>query len=107
MTKDRCESCHSGMPTYSQAEIEQKLAELKAWHYDETRHCIERRFEFKGFYKTMAFVNAVAWIAQTQGHHPDMQIGYNYAVVAYQTHEAGGITENDFICARQVDALLG
>jgi Pterin-4a-carbinolamine dehydratase len=69
------------------------------------RNAIVRTFEFNRFYKTMAFVNAVAWIANQQAHHPDMNVSYNKAVIHFQTHEAGGITQNDIICAQLVNAL--
>ena len=106
MEQNRCEACHAGMPTYAKDQILEHLKNLDDWTYDEDRVALVRTFKFKGFYKTMAFVNAVAWIAQQQGHHPDMQVSYNQVVVAYQTHEAQGITNNDLICAHLVSDLL-
>jgi 4a-hydroxytetrahydrobiopterin dehydratase len=67
---------------------------------------IRREFRFKNFYETMAFVNAVAWISHREDHHPDLELGYNHCVVHYSTHATGGLSENDFICAARVDALL-
>ena len=66
---------------------------------------IERRFEFTDFHQTMAFVNAVATIANREDHHPDLGVGYDHCGVAWSTHSAGGLTRNDFICAAQVDML--
>ena len=54
----------------------------------------------------MGFVNAVAWIANQEGHHPDLEVGYNHCLVRYTTHAIGGLSENDFICAAKVDKLL-
>ena len=54
----------------------------------------------------MFFINALAHMADQQGHHPDVSFGYNYARITYTTHEANGLTRNDFICARQADELL-
>ena len=54
----------------------------------------------------MSFVNAVAWIANQENHHPDMKVGYNYCEIDYSTHAIGGLSENDFICAKKIDALL-
>jgi 4a-hydroxytetrahydrobiopterin dehydratase len=54
----------------------------------------------------MAFVNAVAWIAHRENHHPDLEVGYNSCRVSYTTHAIGGLSENDFICAAKVEALL-
>jgi 4a-hydroxytetrahydrobiopterin dehydratase len=67
---------------------------------------IRREFRFKNFYETMAFVNAVAWISHREDHHPELELGYNRCVVHYSTHAIGGLSENDFICAARVDALL-
>jgi 4a-hydroxytetrahydrobiopterin dehydratase len=68
---------------------------------------IEREFTFENYYQTMAFVNAVAWIAHGQDHHPDMSVGYNRCTVRYSTHSVGGLSENDFICAAKVNELVG
>ena len=106
MSENKCEMCRPGMPVLNQAEIAKELELLEDWEYCSKHHAIVRSFEFKGFYKTMAFVNAVAWIAHEHAHHPDMNVSYNKAVIYYQTHEAGGITENDIICARLVNGLL-
>jgi 4a-hydroxytetrahydrobiopterin dehydratase len=65
-----------------------------------------KRFDFDDYHRTMAFVNAVAWIAHREDHHPDLQLHYGHCIVRWQTHSAGGITERDFHCAALVDALL-
>jgi 4a-hydroxytetrahydrobiopterin dehydratase len=66
---------------------------------------LERTFEFNDFHRTMAFVNTVAAIADSEDHHPQMLIDYGRCVVRYHTHSAGGVTHNDFICACKIDAL--
>ena len=105
MTQQHCSACHAGMPILSAEQIQQSLAEVSGWEYNTEKNCISRTFEFKGFYKTMAMTNAIAWIAHAEKHHPDMQVSYNRLTVTYQTHEAGGVTENDIICAKLVNAL--
>jgi 4a-hydroxytetrahydrobiopterin dehydratase len=72
-----------------------------------TEGTLERRFEFRDFHETMAFVNAVAWIAHRHDHHPDMTVGFRHCQLRYTTHSAGGLTLKDFICAACIDALLG
>jgi 4a-hydroxytetrahydrobiopterin dehydratase len=67
---------------------------------------IARTFNFKNYYETMAFVNAVAFIAHGQDHHPDLQVGYNKCRVEFSTHSAGGLSEKDFAAAHAVDALV-
>ena len=61
--------------------------------------------EFKDYYATMAFVNALAWIAHREDHHPDLAVHYDRAVVRFSTHDVGGLSENDFICAAKTSAL--
>jgi 4a-hydroxytetrahydrobiopterin dehydratase len=55
----------------------------------------------------MAFVNAVAWIAHREDHHPDLAVSYNRCRVEWSTHSVGGLSENDFICAAHIEAMLG
>jgi 4a-hydroxytetrahydrobiopterin dehydratase len=81
------------------------LRELHGWALTDDAKEIRRTFAFENYWKTMAFVNAVAWIAHQQDHHPDMTVGYNKLTVVFSTHSVGGLSENDFICAAKIDAL--
>jgi len=76
------------------------------WSLSEDGRIIQRSFRFKNYYQTIAFVNALAWIAHHQDHHPDLEVGYNRCVVHFSTHSVGGLSENDFICAASIDALV-
>jgi len=67
---------------------------------------IERTISFKNYYETMAFVNAVAYIAHQADHHPDMEVHYNQCKIAYSTHSVGGLSEADFASAARVNQLL-
>ena len=67
---------------------------------------LEKTYSFPDFHRTMAFVNAVAWIAHEQDHHPDLLVAYSRCTVNWSTHSVGGLSLNDFICAARVDALL-
>lgn len=67
---------------------------------------LEKTFRFSDFYETMAFVNALAFIAHAENHHPDMAIHYSHCVVRFHTHDIGGISTSDFLCASKVNALL-
>jgi 4a-hydroxytetrahydrobiopterin dehydratase len=101
----RCVGCEGGIPALTRDEINQLLPQVKDWEVSKDEQSISKRFSFKGFYKTMAFVNAVAWIANQENHHPDMEVGYNYCVIKYTTHAINGLSKNDFICAAKVDRL--
>ena len=84
------------------------LAELNnAWQIDSSGQSMAFDFTFKNFHETMAFVNALAWIAHQQDLHPDLEVGYNHCLVRYTTHAIDGLSENDFICAMKIDALDG
>ena len=67
---------------------------------------LEKTFKFKNFYETMGFVNAVAFIANTEDHHPDLAVSYGQCQVRFNTHDVNGISVSDFFCASKVDALL-
>lgn len=105
LAKIRCVGCEGGIPPLTREEVNQYLTQLKDWQVSEDGKIISKRFTFKGFYKTMAFVNAIAWIANQENHHPDLQVGYDYCLVQYTTHAISGLTQNDFICAAKIDTL--
>jgi 4a-hydroxytetrahydrobiopterin dehydratase len=92
-----------GQAAMSAAEIEAQLQQLDGWSHKDG--AIEKSFRFADYHHTMAFVNAVAWIAHREDHHPDIAFGYNRSSVRFNTHSVGGISLNDFICAAKVDAL--
>ncbi len=75
------------------------------WGLDENAAHIERHFEFPAFSRTIAFVNAVAFIATNEGHHPELSVSYGSCNVQYRTHAINGLSENDFICAAKIDRL--
>ncbi|TDR17555.1 4a-hydroxytetrahydrobiopterin dehydratase [Marinicella litoralis] len=103
----QCQPCQGGMNALSQDQIKSYMQTINpAWQYLPEAVSIKRSFNFKNFSKTMFFVNAVAAMADQQGHHPDVEFGYNYCRVRLTTHEAKGLTTNDFICAKKVDGLV-
>lgn len=107
LSEKRCVPCEGGADPLPEAEAKKLLGQVHdEWKLAEGGKEIRRDFKFKGFYRTMAFVNAVAWIANAEGHHPDMEVGYNHCLVRFTTHAIGGLSENDFICAAKVDDLL-
>jgi 4a-hydroxytetrahydrobiopterin dehydratase len=88
----------------STAQASEYLLELGGWHHK--NGAIEKTFHFKNFFETMAFINALAWICHTEDHHPDLNVNYKLCVVRWQTHSVSGLSMNDFICAKQVDAFI-
>lgn len=100
----KCKPCEGGMPPLPQDEISTLLKQLNGWA--QQGRAIGKLFEFKNYYQTIAFVNAVAWLSHQEDHHPDLSVGYNRCLVSYSTHAVNGLSENDFICAAKVDQLF-
>ena len=98
-------ACEAGtMPLDDRSAVE-LLRQLPGW--ERVGGEISKTFKFKDYYETMAFVNAAAWVSHREDHHPDMDVGYNKCRVRYSTHSVGGLSENDFICAAKLEALMG
>ena len=89
----------------SEARVRELLPEVPGWELSEGGQALTRTFSFANYYRTMAFVNALAYMAHTEDHHPDLGVHYDRCVVRYSTHDVGGLSENDFICAAKADAL--
>lgn len=106
LKQQRCQPCEGGVDPLDRRAAENLLPQAKGWALDENAKEISRTFEFKNFYQTMGFVNAVAWIANREDHHPDLEVGYKRCRVRYSTHAIGGLSMNDFICAARINALL-
>ncbi|MCP4000114.1 MAG: 4a-hydroxytetrahydrobiopterin dehydratase [Gammaproteobacteria bacterium] len=103
----QCRPCEGGVPPLEPDAVQQLLTALNAeWSVSDDGRWIRREFTFSGFNRTMGFVNALAWIANTEGHHPDLEVGYAKCVVSYMTHAINGLSENDFICAAKIDRLV-
>ena len=102
-----CQPCAAGTPPLDAAQAGALLAGLHDdWSLEDDGREINRTCRFKNYYHTMAFVNALAWIAHAEDHHPDLEVGYNRCRIRFSTHAIGGLSENDFICAAKLDALL-
>ncbi|TFY97748.1 4a-hydroxytetrahydrobiopterin dehydratase [Ramlibacter humi] len=89
-------------------EVVARLSTLAGWQLsgDGADVAIEKTFRFANYHETIAFVNAVAFVAHRRDHHPDLSVHYNRCVVRYRTHDVQGLSTTDFECAAQVDALL-
>jgi len=93
-----------GQAPMTPAQIKKHLVAAAGWALADG--AIQKRFPFPDFHHTIAFVNALAWIANAEDHHPDLWVSYDQCTVRFNTHSVGGISINDFICAAKVDALL-
>lgn len=99
----RCKPCEGGVPPMTDDEADALLMKIEGWILDHSE--IRKTYTFKNYYQTMAFVNAAAYVAHREDHHPDLLVGYKTCRVTYTTHAIGGLSENDFICAAKLDGL--
>ncbi len=107
LSERRCKPCEGGVPALAGDAVREFLKGLHAnWKLAADGRSISRTFEFANYHQTIGFVNAVAWIANAEDHHPDLDVHYSRCVVKWWTHAVSGLTENDFICAAKVDRLL-
>jgi 4a-hydroxytetrahydrobiopterin dehydratase len=107
LEQKHCVPCEGIGKSMDPAAVKKSRAELHDdWQVSNDNKEISRDFNFKNYYQTMAFVNAIAWMAHRENHHPDLEVGYNHCLVRYSTHALGGLSENDFICAAKVDRLF-
>lgn len=106
LTQKHCKACEGGVSPLSQKEAEFLLKKIPQWELTPQATEIYRTYAFKNYYHTMAFVNALAYMAHTENHHPDLEVSYNKCKVRYSTHAIGGLSENDFICAAKSDAII-
>ena len=96
--------CRAGAPPLSTDELVAHVAALPGW--TNAGGQIVKEYAFPNFYETMAFVNALAWIADREDHHPGLEVHYSRCVVTFATHDAGGVTLNDVICAAKAERLF-
>jgi len=100
-----CEPCQGGIAPLDQNRARQLQSALHTdWTLGTTS--LTRRLEFKGYAKAVYHANLAAWLADQQGHHPDVAFGWGYCEITFTTHDIGGLSENDFICAAKLDRLL-
>ena|SRR6185369_7207959 len=105
--KDKhCVPCKAGSPALPRAQAEALLGEIPGWELDQAGKQISRLFEFDSYWAGLGFVNAVAWMAQSEKHHPDVALLYKKVRVSYSTHAVNGLSDNDFICAAKANALV-
>jgi 4a-hydroxytetrahydrobiopterin dehydratase len=106
LAEKKCAPCEGGVAPLKAAEVKLLAKQLhEDWKIAKDSKSLKRSLKFKDFYRTMSFVNALAHMANTEDHHPDMEVGYGYCRVSFSTHAIGGLSVNDFICAAKLDRL--
>ena len=99
-----CVPCRGGVPPLTPAEISPLLEQLGGWEAIDHHH-LERSFTFPDFQTALDFVNRVGWLAEEQGHHPDLYLSWGRVGIKIWTHKIDGLTESDFILAAKIDRI--
>ena len=105
LVTQHCQSRH-GQHALDAAQSAKLLEQLPGWLFSKDGKAIVKDFRFDDFHHTLGFINAVGFMANHEDHHPDMAAGYGHCQLLWSTHDAGGLSLNDFICAARVEALL-
>ena len=98
-----CVPCEGGARPLNQEQVAALLPQVPEWQPDGDQ--IRRTITFPDFVRLMEFVNAMAEVAESEGHHPDFSVHYNRLDISLWTHAIGGLSRNDFILAARIDAL--
>lgn len=106
LISQKCVPCEGGTKPLTKEEANPYLEEVKNWQLEEDDKKIERKFKFKDFKEALDFVNKVGEIAEQEGHHPDIELGYGKVEIELWTHAIGGLSVNDFILAAKINKLL-
>lgn len=101
LANERCSASPTKLDTI---EVEMLATEIDDWLILDNK--LEKTFRFKNFHETMAFANAVAWIAHKEDHHPEMEITFSRCRLSWSTRSANGLSRNDILCAAKVDQLM-
>jgi 4a-hydroxytetrahydrobiopterin dehydratase len=106
LVERRCKPCEGGVEPLTAEQSKELMRALHpAWTLSDDGREISRCCRFSAYSHTLAFANAVAWIAVSEGHHPVLTISYGECLIRYTTHAINGLSDNDFICAAKIDRL--
>jgi 4a-hydroxytetrahydrobiopterin dehydratase len=104
LARQHCEPCEKGTPPLGEKEAASLASEVPGWELDSNRK-LRREFKFENFRDAFGFVSRVALVAESEGHHPDIELGWGRAAIELTTHAASGVTKNDFVMAAKVSRL--
>ncbi len=105
LVNQKCVPCEGGTQSLTPDEIKPYIENIKDWDLDGNGKRIKKDFKFKDFKEALSFVNKVGEIAESESHHPDIELGYGKVKIELSTHAIGGLSVNDFISAAKIDQL--
>jgi len=106
LSKKKCEPCEKGTPPLTREELQPLMQQISGWELIDDK-TIEKSYSFKDFAMALAFVNRVGEVAEKEGHHPDIYLGWGKVKISLMTHKIKGLTKSDFILAAKCDTLVG
>ena len=106
LVEKTCTPCRGGIPPLTREEAERLHSQAPLWELLDDAHRIERSFRFRNFREALNFVNDVSELAETQGHHPDINFGWGYATISLRTKKIKGLHENDFIMPAKINGIF-
>ncbi|MBV9159045.1 MAG: 4a-hydroxytetrahydrobiopterin dehydratase [Candidatus Kaiserbacteria bacterium] len=105
LAQKKCVACEGGMPPLNRTEADVLIKQLNGWTVSGDARWLSKDFKFADFKTAMGFANKIADIAEEEGHHPDLVIGWGKVTVELTTHAIDGLSENDFILAAKIDQI--
>jgi len=105
LKNQKCQACSGNTPKFDEKQISDNLSKLNSWSVNDEQKMIYKKFNFKTFKQALNFTNKVGEIADLEGHHPDISIGWGYSLVMLHTHAIQGLSINDFIIAAKIDEI--
>jgi len=105
LKEQKCEACSGNTPKFDEKQIIEHLAKLDNWSVNDEQKMIYKKFIFKTFKQALNFTNRVGELAEQEGHHPDVSLGFGYCLIMLHTHSIKGLSINDFIVASKIDGL--
>ena len=104
LTKKKCVPCEAGTPPLEEEKVNEFLKEIPEWALKDGH--LYKKFKFKNFVEAIKFVNKIAEVAESEGHHPDFSVHYSKVEIEIWTHAIKGLSENDFILAAKIDETI-
>ena len=105
LKNQKCQACSGNTPKFDEKQISDNLSKLNNWSVNDEQKMIYKKFNFKTFKQALNFTNKVGEIADLEGHHPDISLGWGYSLIMLHTHAIQGLSINDFIIAAKIDEI--
>ena len=105
LKNQKCQACSGNTPKFDEKQISDNLSKLNSWSVNDEQKMIYKKFNFKTFKQALNFTNKVGEIADVEGHHPDISLGWGYSLIMLHTHAIQGLSINDFIIAAKIDEI--